>query len=88
MKEMKWISVNIKLPCKNYYICRMNDGTVRMCYFNGKDWYEMWLSRLTRGVVEYWLPVPQYMSIKEEENLIRKEKLKKIKNIINNEKNN
>ncbi len=40
------------------YICRMNNAYVKMCYWNGKEWLDMWKPTL-EGSVTNWVKIPK-----------------------------
>jgi len=51
-----------KQPIKNpieigCYICRMDDAYIKMCYWNGVEWLDMWKSTL-EGIVNNWVEIP------------------------------
>lgn len=51
-----------KQPIKNpieigCYICRMDDAYIKMCYWNGQEWLDMWKSTL-EGKVINWIGIP------------------------------
>ena len=51
-----------KQPIKNpieigCYICRMDDAYIKMCYWNGTEWLDMWKSTL-EGIVNNWIEIP------------------------------
>ena len=51
-----------KQPIKNpieigCYICRMDDAYIKMCYWNGTEWLDMWKSTL-EGIVKNWIEIP------------------------------
>jgi hypothetical protein len=39
------------------YICRMVDGYIKMCYWTGSEWLDMWQPTLD-AVVKEWMHVP------------------------------
>ena len=39
------------------YICRMDDAYIKMCYWNGQEWLDMWKSTL-EGSVKNWVEIP------------------------------
>lgn len=39
------------------YICRMDDAYIKMCYWNGQEWLDMWKSTL-EGKVINWIEIP------------------------------
>lgn len=40
------------------YLCRMDNGYVKMCYWNGEEWLDMWRSTL-EGSVNNWMEIPK-----------------------------
>ena len=45
-------------PSKNGgYICRMNNAYIKMCYWNGNEWFDMWKPTL-EGIVVEWMYIP------------------------------
>ena len=74
---MKWISVDDIVPFKTgSYLCFMNNSYVKMCYFNGVYWMDMWKSTLDGGV-DYWMILPHFSKDnKSDIRNIRKYKLK------------
>lgn len=39
------------------YICRMNNAYIKMCYWNGIEWFDMWKTTL-EGIVVEWMNIP------------------------------
>lgn len=39
------------------YICRMNNAYIKMCYWNGTEWFDMWKTTL-EGIVVEWMHIP------------------------------
>jgi hypothetical protein len=39
------------------YICRMNNAYIKMCYWNGTEWFDMWKTTLD-GIVVEWMHIP------------------------------
>ena len=39
------------------YICRMNNAYIKMCYWNGSEWFDMWKNTLD-GIVIEWMYIP------------------------------
>jgi len=39
------------------YICRMSNGYIKMCHWNGARWYDMWKDTLEGEVVK-WMHIP------------------------------
>jgi hypothetical protein len=39
------------------YICRMDNAYIKMCYWNGKEWLDMWKTTL-EGSVNNWMEIP------------------------------
>jgi len=49
---------NEKNPNKNgAYICRMTNSFIKMCYWDGKKWKDMWKETLD-GDVRVWMNIP------------------------------
>ena len=50
---------NIDNPPKSpkSYICRMENGYIKMCYWDGVRWFDMW-SKTLDGVVIKWMEIP------------------------------
>lgn len=49
---------NLENPEKEgSYICRMNDAYIKMCYWDGFRWLDMWKTSL-EGKVEKWMIIP------------------------------
>jgi len=46
-----------KTPEEGSYLCFMNNCYVKMCYFNGVEWLDMWKTTLD-GTVKYWMNLP------------------------------
>jgi len=38
------------------YLCFMDNGYIKMCYYNGKEWFDMWETTL-KGTVKKWQPL-------------------------------
>lgn len=53
--ELIWKKTSPEKP--GDYICRMNDGYIKLCHFTGEVWLDMWKSTLSGEVME-WFPVP------------------------------
>lgn len=51
-----WNSCNP--PKEASYICRMDDGYIKMCYWSGYQWTDMW-ERTLNGSVKKWMYIPQ-----------------------------
>ena len=53
---MNWIK---EMPKKEgSYLCFMDNCYIKMCYYNGKEWLDMWETTL-KGDVKYWQKLPQ-----------------------------
>ena len=39
------------------YICRMDNAYIKMCYWNGTEWIDMWKTTL-EGIVVEWMNIP------------------------------
>jgi len=55
---MKWIDVNNRLPKEGNYLCFMDNGYIKMCYYDNIYWTDMWETNLY-GTVKFWMPLPQ-----------------------------
>jgi hypothetical protein len=53
---MNWIKAKPKK--KGSYLCFMDNGYIKMCYYNGKEWFDMWETTL-KGTVKKWQPLQQ-----------------------------
>ena len=42
---------------KGEYLCRMGNTYVKMCYWNGLEWLDMWETTL-KGIVKEWTTIP------------------------------
>ncbi len=40
------------------YICRMDNGYIKMCYWNTREWLDMWETTL-KGEVIRWMEIPE-----------------------------
>tara|TARA_R110001606_G_scaffold391495_1_gene559644 strand:+ start:598 stop:783 length:186 start_codon:yes stop_codon:yes gene_type:complete len=40
------------------YLCRMDNCYIKMCYFNGVEWLDMW-KRTLEGKVVKWINIPK-----------------------------
>lgn len=40
------------------YLCRMTDGYIKICYWTGYEWKDMWKDTL-EGEVKEWMEVPK-----------------------------
>ena len=47
-----------KTPEEGSYLCFMDNCYVKMCYFNGVEWLDMWDTTL-KGTVKYWMNLPK-----------------------------
>ena len=55
-KIMDWIK---ETPKKGgSYLCFMDNCYIKMCYYNGKEWLDMWETTL-KGGVKYWQKLPK-----------------------------
>ena len=48
---------NTTSPVEGSYICRMSDRYIKMCYFTGEKWLDMWSTDLKNTVTE-WMHIP------------------------------
>ena len=39
------------------FICRMNDGYIKMCHYTGAKWLDMWETTL-KGEIIRWMEIP------------------------------
>jgi len=39
------------------FLCRMDNAYIKMCYWNGKEWLDMWKTTL-EGSVNDWMEIP------------------------------
>jgi hypothetical protein len=53
--QPKW---NETKPTEGSYLCFMDNCYVKMCYFNGVEWLDMWDTTL-KGTVKYWMNLPK-----------------------------
>ena len=53
---MDWIKEKPKK--EGSYLCFMDNGYIKMCYYNSKEWLDMWETTL-KGDVKYWQKLPQ-----------------------------
>jgi len=54
---MKWMNVNKLLPKEGNYLCFLQNGFIKMCFYNEKEWHDMWETTL-KGEVRFWMPLP------------------------------
>lgn len=47
------------------YICRMQDGYIKMCHWNGILWLDMWKTTID-GIVLEWMDIPYDVEIEED----------------------
>lgn len=55
LDKFKWHIGNP--PEKKSYLCRMKTGHIKMCFWTGTEWLDMWVSRMD-GTVSEWMEVP------------------------------
>jgi hypothetical protein len=55
MSNKIWITDNPDIP--GSYICRMDNGYIKMCYWDGEEWGDMWRDGLD-GEVSRWMEIP------------------------------
>ena len=55
--ELKKIWNTSKPLIEGSYICRMNNAYIKMCYWTGSEWVDMWKSGLD-GEVKEWIEIP------------------------------
>ena len=49
---------NAQNPIKmGSYICRMGNSYIKMCYWDGNKWLDMWDKSL-KGIVKEWMVIP------------------------------
>ena len=53
--RMEWKTDNPKKIGE--YICRMDNAYIKMCYWDGDEWLDMWETTL-KGVVKQWMEIP------------------------------
>lgn len=57
LKEDSWNKDN---PTKEgSYLCFMVNGYIKMCYYNGEFWLDMWKNKL-EGEVDCWKNLPEH----------------------------
>ena len=44
-------------PKLGSYICRMSDSYIKMCYWDGNEWFDMW-QLIIEGIVFKWMYIP------------------------------
>lgn len=49
-----WMNTNPPIDNKEY-LCKMQDGYIKMCFWNGKRWTDMWETTLDGGVTKWTL---------------------------------
>ena len=54
-KDKIWHDENPDTP--GSFICRMHDGYIKMCYWDGEEWGDMWQDGL-KGEVTRWMHIP------------------------------
>lgn len=54
-KDKIWYDENPDAP--GSFICRMHDGYIKMCYWDGEEWGDMWQDGL-KGEVTRWMHIP------------------------------
>lgn len=57
-KNNEWISVEHEPTGSGSYLCFMLNCYIKMCYFDGEKWLDMWQSELS-GYVSYWRLLPE-----------------------------
>ena len=55
---MEWKNVNEVPLTEGNYLCFLQNGFIKMCFYNEKEWLDMWETTL-KGKVIYWMPVPK-----------------------------
>ena len=55
--ELKKIWNTSKPSIEGSYICRMDNAYIKMCHWNGSEWFDMWKSGLD-GEVKEWIEIP------------------------------
>ena len=54
---MEWISDEVSKKAGSY-LCFMENGYVKMCYWDGQDWADMWETSL-KGKVKHFMKLPK-----------------------------
>ena len=54
---MEWIS-DKEVKKTGSYLCFMENGYVKMCYWDGKYWADMWETSL-KGKVKHFMKLPK-----------------------------
>ena len=54
---MKWIKEGTEKKAGSY-LCFMDDCYVKMCYWDGQDWTDMWQITL-KGKVKHFMTLPR-----------------------------
>ena len=55
----QWISVETKQPShEDEFLCRMDNGYIKMCFWTGVKWLDMWDQKVS-GTVKYWMSLPE-----------------------------
>ena len=52
-----WVNNDLK-PTEGSYLCFMDNCYVKMCYYSGTEWLDMWKTTLD-GNVKYWMNLPK-----------------------------
>lgn len=52
-----WINNELK-PTEGCYLCFMENCYVKMCYYTGTEWLDMWKTTLD-GSIKYWMNLPK-----------------------------
>jgi hypothetical protein len=45
-------------PLEGAYICRMDNGFIKMCYYKKNIWADIWQSNNITNQVESWMYIP------------------------------
>ena len=57
MKEIAKTWRTYEPSIEGSYICRMDNAYIKMCHWNGSEWFDMWKSILD-GEVKEWIEIP------------------------------
>lgn len=56
LNDYQWKTTNPPRE-RTSYLCRMTDGYMKMCFWTGSEWTDMWVSYI-RGTVKAWMEIP------------------------------
>ena len=51
-------NTSIELKINTSYICKMENGYIKLCFWNGTEWLDMWSDSLNGKVID-WMNVPK-----------------------------